>query len=243
MSYQLHYKRFSERAILVSWPTKIDKKILEDLLSFKNYILNNDIKEIVYVNNAYNSLLIYYKLTIDNVNDEILRLKDLYSSKKNQIVLSSKLWKIPVCYDEEFGLDLNDIATQNNQSIDDVILWHSTPVYTVFFIGFLPGFLYLGGLDERLFIPRRKTPRARIEKGAVAIGGNQTGIYPNVSPGGWHIIGNTPIELFDVNTSPPCMISAGDCIKFEPVSRDAYEHIKQRINEQSYELKFDLIHG
>src|SRR5690606_21098903 len=98
----------------------------------------------------------------------------------------------------------------NNVPVEEIISRHLSSIYTVYFIGFLPGFLYLGGLDKTLQIARKKSPRKRVEKGAVGIGENQTGIYPKDSPGGWQIIGNSPIEILDKNRLPPCPISPGD---------------------------------
>ena len=176
MAFLLTYKRFGERSILVEWPAKIDSEILEDILCLKEKILNNSVKELVEVKTAYNSLLIIYKEFIESESAEISYIDKIYSLNEFAITSNKILWKIPVCYDVSFGIDLEMISEEKNMLKADIITCHSKPLYTIYFIGFLPGFLYLGGLDETLFTPRKATPRLKIEKGAVAIGGNQTGI-------------------------------------------------------------------
>jgi len=223
--YELKYSVFGTSAILVQWPSEIDEYILNDILEFKKLIQNNNIKQILEIINTYNSLLIKYDFTIDNFNDKIFALKSLYASLKYSKKRESKLWKIPVCYDATFALDLDDLARIIRCSQDEIIAIHSAPIYTVFFIGFLPGFLYLGGLDKRLYFDRKKTPNPSIKKGSVGIGGQQTGIYPQNSPGGWHIIGNSPIEFFHPKLETPCFANAGDKIQFIPIGLEEYRHI------------------
>ncbi|MEM5566867.1 5-oxoprolinase subunit PxpB [Psychroserpens sp. AS72] len=241
MGFELTYRRFSERSILVEWPQEIDEYILKDVLLFKNSLLSFNGKLILQINSAYNSLLIIYGITIDNVNDEILTLKAHYLERNIVKKMTTKLFKIPVCYDEEFGLDLIEISEAKQLSIPEIIQRHSKPIYTVFFIGFLPGFLYLGGLDEHLHFPRKKSPRLDVKKGAVAIGGEQTGIYPNASPGGWNIIGNSPIDLFLPHKKEPCFAKAGDKIQFVPISKLEYDDVVFQMKQGSYNLESDVI--
>lgn len=241
MDFELTYRPFSERSILIEWPQEISESILEDVLLFKKSISNSSIKSILQINNSYNSLLISYSITIDNVNDEILTLKSHYLNRKVTKKSTTTLFKIPVCYHEEFGLDLVDISEERKMPIPKIIQLHSQPFYTVFFIGFLPGFLYLGGLDEQLCFPRKKSPRLQIKKGAVAIGGEQTGIYPNASPGGWNIIGNTPIDLFFPKKKEPCFAKSGDKIKFMPISRVEYDDIVLKVEQGIYVIESEVI--
>ena len=119
----------------------------------------------------------------------------------------------------------------------ELIVLHTKVVYTVFFIGFLPGFLYLGGLDPKLYFDRKTTPGLHVKKGAVAIGGQQTGIYPQDSPGGWHVIGQTPVELFNKAHNPPCTIQAGDQLKFVAIDQQHYRVIEHQIAEEEFQLK------
>jgi inhibitor of KinA len=148
-----------------------------------------------------------------------------------------------VCYDSIFGLDLIEISKQKGMSEDAIIKLHSQTFYTVYFIGFLPGFLYLGGLDEKLYFPRKETPRLKVEKGAVAIGGKQTGVYPNISPGGWQIIGNSPISFFDSSKGEPCFAKSGDKIEFYAISKEKYDDIKALVDAGVYQLESEVIDG
>lgn len=149
--YELTYHRFSERSILVQWPNEIDKNTLNDVLVFKNHILNSSIKESLQINNTYSSILIIYNITIDNIYGELLALKASYLNRVSIKKCALRHWKIPMCYDDEFGIDLDEISKEKQLSKLEIIRLHSEVIYTVFFIGFLPGFLYLGGLDKRLF--------------------------------------------------------------------------------------------
>lgn len=226
-----------EKAILIKFKPEISPELLQKVLFYKNRIENEYLEEKVEVINTYNSLLINYMFTIEDVYSEFSRLKSLLGDAKVRKNVDSKLFHIPVCYDEKFGLDLNLLSEEKHMQIDEIISLHTEPVYQIYFHGFLPGFLYLGGLDEKLHFPRKKSPRKLVEKGAVGIGGNQTGIYPKNSPGGWQILGKTPIELFDKNSENPSPFSAGDHLKFYPVSIDEFQSIKSQIKAGTFQLK------
>jgi len=126
-------------------------------------------------------------------------------------------------------------------SLAKLIQLHTAPLYTVFCIGFLPGFMYLGGLNVVLHHPRRSAPRLKIPKGSVGIGGEQTGIYPQASPGGWNIIGNSPIQLFDPHNRNPCRISVGDKVKFYDVSEAEYELLSIQVETGIYNMESEVI--
>lgn len=134
--------------------------------------------------------------------------------------------EIPVCYDPSLGLDLSDLAKHCGLSISEVVQLHTAPTYLVYMLGFMPGFLYLGGLDPRLSMPRKKTPRGLINQGAVGIAGQQTGIYPLASPGGWQIIGQTPLSLFDAKRTPPTVAQPLQRVAFRAIDLDEYHHLK-----------------
>jgi inhibitor of KinA len=134
------------------------------------------------------------------------------------ISLSDKIWEVPVCYQHEFGPDLMRLAEEKQLSLSQFIDAHCAPTYRIHFFGFLPGFFYLNGLTEILHTPRKAVPNLSVPKGSLAIGGTQTGIYPGESPGGWHIIGRTPLSLFNAEAEPPVWAKAGDQIRFVPIS-------------------------
>lgn len=129
---------------------------------------------------------------------------------------------IPVCYDVEFGIDLKDVADHAGVSIEEVIRLHSSATYVVHFLGFSPGFGYLGSLPEALHVPRLATPRKRVAAGMVAIGGSQTGIYPVDSPGGWRLIGRTPLKMFDPHRDDPTLVHPGEHVRFQPIDRATF---------------------
>ncbi|TGA98735.1 5-oxoprolinase subunit PxpB [Sporolactobacillus shoreae] len=133
---------------------------------------------------------------------------------------------IPVCYGGDFGPDLDEVADLHHLSASELIHRHSAPEYLVYMLGFAPGFPFLGGLPEELATPRRATPRLKIAAGSVGIAGRQTGAYPLDSPGGWQIIGRTPVPLFTPETDPPTLLQAGDLVKFDPISEREFERIK-----------------
>jgi inhibitor of KinA len=138
-----------------------------------------------------------------------------------------RLVEIPVCYDPEFGLDIDDVARRAGIPLSEVIRLHSTAEYRVACIGFVPGFPFLAGLPKELATPRRDVPRKQIPPGSVGIGGAQTGIYPLRSPGGWNLIGRTPLRLFDPQKNPPALLRAGEHVRFRKISRDEFEALTQ----------------
>ncbi len=243
MTFNLTFKRYGERAILVEWPAIIDEEILKDIIRFKSNIQNKKIESIVEIKHAYNSLLVIYNYFCRNLKSELQILKTCYLYEDFKHDNLSNLWKIPVCYDVAFGVDLEVISIEKKLSKEVIIKRHSEAIYTVYFIGFLPGFLYLGGLEESLFTPRKATPRLQIEKGSVAIGGNQTGVYPSASPGGWNIIGNTPIDFFNPKLKTPCFAKPLDSIQFKPVSLSEYQNIKILVEAGVYQLESEVLHG
>ncbi len=240
MDYELKFSRYNEHSILIEWPAVMDKNMLKNILDYKKSIQNSNIELVVEVINTYNSLLIIYDLTIDDVYGEISRLKSLKIEADTNEESSSKLWRIPVCYDDDFGIDLEAFSKEKQISKNEVIELHSSAIYTIFFIGFLPGFLYLGGLDKKLYLDRKSTPNLDIKKGSVGIGGNQTGIYPKNSPGGWHIIGKTPIDFFNPKSSPPCFFNAGDKLQFFAISKTEFLDLEQDIKNNKFQLTPEL---
>ena len=134
----------------------------------------------------------------------------------------SNVVTIPVCYGGEFGPDLDDVAAHTGLSPDEVIALHSEPLYLVYMIGFTLGFPYLGGMSPRIATPRLATPRTVVPAGSVGIAGSQTGVYPSASPGGWRLIGRTPLRLANPSADPPCLLRAGNRIRFVPVDEPTY---------------------
>ncbi len=240
--YSISIKAFGEHAVLIEWPEKVDELILDDILQFKKCLLENYLKT-----NSWEFVIAYNSLTIINRN-EIIEYKsfseliNVWYVTKEEVQLKQKfLWKLPVCYDLGFGIDMLNVSSELKLSVSDIIKLHTQHIYTVYGIGFLPGFMYLGGLHKGLDIPRKETPRLKVMKGAVGLAGKQTGIYPQESPGGWNIIGNCPISIFDVKKESPCFVSVGDKIQFYEVSKAKYDLCKIEIEVGIYNIEKQLI--
>jgi KipI family sensor histidine kinase inhibitor len=136
--------------------------------------------------------------------------------------------EIPVCYGSDFGPDIETVADTNQLTVAQVIELHSEPEYLIYMVGFTPGFPFMGGLSEKLHTPRLETPRTLVPEGSVGIANNQTGIYPVASPGGWQLIGRTPVKLFAPGRKNPFLYQAGDRIKFKPISAAEYTHLVEK---------------
>jgi inhibitor of KinA len=223
MSQQLSYQQFGEHAILVSWGDKISRQTSSDIGLFNKKVQKQLSEYIIETVTTYCSLTVYLKHSSE-AQEIIADLKNLYQSNLQVEEISPKIWKIPVCYDPVFGLDIERLAYQKQMSVEKLIKCHSQVEYSVDFLGFLPGFPYLSGLSPLLKTARLTKPRLSVAKGSVAIGGNQTGVYPVESPGGWHIIGRTFVDFFNVNNNPVCFIRPMDKIKFYSISLDEFHH-------------------
>ena len=215
--YETTYHRYSEQSILIQWPQIVSNDILDDIVVTTELIKSHFKKKVINIIPAYASLLILFDeaITTSELKEVI---KDRYN---DQIKYNSNTWHIPVCYDSEFAIDIGNF----DFSYDEVVNIHLTSTYRVFMMGFLPGFIYLGGLHPSLHLERKATPSRLIKKGSVAIGGQQTGIYPMNSPGGWHVIGNSPLDLFDMNSETPSCIKQGDRIEFYQISKDEHKKL------------------
>ncbi|WP_435261367.1 5-oxoprolinase subunit PxpB [Tenacibaculum sp. nBUS_03] len=234
MLKEISYKPFGEKAILIEWEAKISTVILDDIINFKTKISFGKKDELDDCIVGYHSLTLVYKENIKDISLEIESLKaiSILENIKNSEV--RYIWDIPVCYDLQFGIDLEEMSKVKKISIEEIIKYHTQHEYTVYFIGFLPGFLYLGGLNKSLYMDRKATPRLEVFEGAVAIGGNQTGVYPFKSPGGWNIIGKTPVLFFNKKNSSPCFAKPGDKIRFNSVSLEEFKNLEEEIVEEGY---------
>jgi KipI family sensor histidine kinase inhibitor len=174
---------------------------------------------------AYSSLLIDFdplQLTHEQLESLVAPL--IVESVPSNLRRSG-LIEIPVCYDREFAPDLASVAQHSSLTEEQVIATHAEGDYFVYFLGFSPGFAYLGGLTSQLHVPRLVAPRKQVSAGSVGIGGAQTGIYPNPSPGGWQLIGRTPLRMFDAATSPPSLLQPGDGVRFRRIDRFEFDRL------------------
>ncbi|MEM2103106.1 MAG: 5-oxoprolinase subunit PxpB [Candidatus Bathyarchaeia archaeon] len=223
------YAPMGDRALLVKFGDSIDPNI-----NRKVHMLNRAIEQtkIVGVEEcvpAYTSLLVCYNPLKISYECLVYQLKDLEpnldefdtSTEVRQVV-------VPTVYGDEFGPDLADVAKLHNLTIEEVIRIHSETEYTVYMIGFIEGFSYMGKVPDSIATPRLETPRLKIPAGSVGIAGNQTGIYPCESPGGWRIIGRTPLKLFNPYAQQPTLFQPGDKVRFKPITKAEFEALLKK---------------
>ncbi|GGE19714.1 5-oxoprolinase subunit PxpB [Psychroflexus salis] len=233
--------QLGEQVLLVEFDMSISTEDLNVLLHYKIQLEDKYKNKNVEITNTYTCLSIRFKNANEfNLNTEKQLIKsfiECISLNENNSKFSPSVYHIPVCYKEEFAPDLAFLAGQLQLEQEEIIRLHSQATYTVYFIGFLPGFPYLGGLNEKLHFPRKNTPRLKIPKGSVGIGGQQTGIYPSSSPGGWQLIGNCPLEIFDVRRKTPSLFQAGDQIQFKVVDKKEHKEIQTQVEAGIYHIK------
>ena len=152
--------------------------------------------------------------------------------------MEKKVWEIPVLYGGELGPDFSYVAEHAGISGEELIRLHSEKDYLVYMLGFLPGFTYLGGLEEKLHTPRLENPRVKIPAGSVGIGGSQTGVYPVDSPGGWQLIGRTPVKMYDPEKQDPILVQAGEYIHFYPITDSEYARISEAVASGNYSVQW-----
>lgn len=235
--------KLGDRGILIEFPQEISEKTLQSILDTKAKLLKIKLEQKVEITNTYNSILISYPLTIRDVYSELNRVSEALGTTNISKNINKRIFKIPVCYEAEYAPDLDGVAALKRMKKDEVISLHSTPEYLVYFTGFLPGFLYLGGMDKKIATPRKNIPRKIVEKGSVGIAEDQTGIYPQESPGGWQIIGRTPLDFFNVKNEIPSPFIAGDFVQFYPVSNSEYLQIKEKVKNGIYEFEIVKSNG
>ena len=184
---------------------------------------------------AFCSLLINYDPRVISYEEIRERMQNLLKMDATMDAGKKKIFEIPVCYGGAYGPDIGTIAKHAGLTEEEVIQIHSSRDYLIYMLGFLPGFCYLGGLDERIHTPRLANPRIKISAGSVGIGGSQTGIYPMDSPGGWQLMGMTPVKTYDPDREIPILVEAGDYIRFIPVDEQEYLRIRELVDRNEYQ--------
>lgn len=225
-----------DSALVVEFGNEINEAVNEKVHALAKKIRQENIPGITEMIPTFRSLLV----SCDMLQISYSKLSVMLSVLSRELEMNQaahhRIVKIPCCYGARFGADLTDMERLTGLSREEIIELHSSVDYKIYMLGFLPGFVYLGGLDKRLEVPRLDTPRVRIGKGAVGIGGNQTGIYPMDSPGGWRLIGGTPVDLYDPEREDPVLLRAGEYIRFVPISIMDYYDIRQEILKGTYSL-------
>src|SRR5210317_19989 len=221
------------KVVILEWNLKPNQFLLSDLIAFKNKIISH-FKDVIQVTQGFHSLMVFYKNEVSKETEE--HLNSLYESLVQTSLKKTKLWKINVLYNLEVGPDLKSLAQALQISPASLIEQHYSVIYQVQFIRFLHGFLNINGLPKSIVYPRKTTPTPKVSRGSVVIGGEQTGIYPQESPGGWHIIGKTPYPLFQPTKKHPCFAKAGDRIEFYPITESEFTTISEGISAKTYKI-------
>lgn len=219
-----------DAALTIDFGNRIDENINETVLNLFRAFLQKPLFGMIETVPAYSSLSIYYdpvklkkrfsanETAFDHIKKEVEKFLESFQWTETP---ASKVIKIPVCYEEEYATDLERIAEIKKIDKEEIVRLHCSQTYRVYMIGFLPGFPYLGTLDEKLSVPRKSQPQI-VAAGSVAIAGKQTGIYPLTSPGGWNVIGRTPLKLFDPYREDPTLLNAGDVVEFYPIGKNEF---------------------
>lgn len=229
-------KRYSENSVTVYLGDEISENTNKKLVHLKNELEKMEIAGVTEIVISYTSLIIYYDIFKTTGKDVERILEEIDLDKLEAQSFEYKLVEIPVCYGGQYGPDL-ELFDDNGLSPEEVIELHSDTEYLVYMLGFMPGFPYLGGLDEKLFKARLDNPRTSIPAGSVGIGGKQTGMYPFTSPGGWNLLGRTPIPLFDEKREPQILYEAGDRIIYKSIDEEEYEQLQEQVDNNDYKVK------
>lgn len=234
-----------ERGIVIEFGKIIDAN-LNALVHRTAQLLRSEMAgEIIEVVPTYRSVMVYFDPLRNKRFDVLRRIEEILTTVKGSTEIDSqaKVVYIPVCYGDKFGPDLNYVAQHNALSVEEVITIHTSTPYLVYMIGFTPGFPYLGGMSERIATPRLEQPRSRIPAGSVGIAGSQTGVYPIESPGGWQLIGRTPVSVFNSKSDKPFLFEAGDYLQFVSISPEEYNKIKLDVTNGTYMLTVGSLDG
>ena len=227
---EVNYLLCADRALTVEFGDEISEKINTQIRGFCLMIEEYGVPGITELVPTYRSVTVHYEPDIIGYDSLIEILDTIIQHLHNVSILESEVMDIPVLYGGKYGPDLDYVAQYHKMTPQQIVDIHTKPTYLIYMLGFTPGFAYMGGMDERIATPRLSTPRTLIPAGSVGIAASQTGIYPIDSPGGWQLIGQTPLALFDVGRKEPILLNAGQRIRFVPITQEEFDRIKQAGN-------------
>jgi inhibitor of KinA len=225
-----------DRALVVEFGDRIDRKLSAEVLRLGAAIRSSMIEGVVEAVPTFRSLMVYYDPLVTTRAVLERAIVGLLEGER-PLQSSASLWRVPACYEGDLAPDLDDVARLTGLGPSEIVTLHSSTRFHVYMLGFLPGFPYMGDLPEVLALPRRATPRTRVPAGSISIAMTLTAIYPYESPGGWHLIGATPVRLFDAQRSSPTLFKPGDAISFEPIDRGRFAEIREAVENNRYELE------
>lgn len=228
----------SERAIRFDFGPSLDLSTLQIIQQFCSFLKSNSALFLEDVVPSNQTITVFYQKELLNPDETIEEILEGWTSSTNgELAVKTRSIEIPVCYDGAFSEDMARVMEYTGRSREEIISLHTITSYTVYMIGFLPGFPYLGNLPDTLHVPRLNKPRLRVAKGTVGIGGMQTGIYPIESPGGWNIIGRTPLDLYSLERVEPFFVRAGHQLLFRSISLDAFYELKNQLAREPEIIK------
>ena len=225
-----------DSSVLIVFGDTISTEINQRITATVKLIKEQRIEGIVDMIPAFASLLINYNPLVISYAALRRRLERILRMEIRSEATVRRVYEIPVCYGGAYGPDLGQIADHAGLTPEEVIDIHTSRDYLIYMLGFLPGFCYLGGLDERIHTPRLSSPRLRIPAGSVGIGGSQTGIYPMDSPGGWQLMGMTPVKTYDPQREVPILVQAGEYIRFVRIDEDEFRAISEQVAAGTYQV-------
>ncbi len=226
-----------DTSVLVEFGNEISTEINARIRAFNIALEKRGLPGIVETVPTYRSLTVHYRPEI--IRFEKLReaLKELLGSLDAVEIPPASVVEIPVLYGGDMGPDIGFVAEHNNKTIEEVIKIHSAPEYLIYMLGFTPGFPYMGGMSAEIATPRLTSPRVKIPGGSVGIAGSQTGVYPIDSPGGWQLIGRTPLKLYDAQRQKPILLQAGQYVKYRPITQAEFDDIAAQVEKGGYVAK------
>jgi len=225
-----------DRALVVEFGDRADRALSDDVLRLDAAIRSEALSGVVETVPTFRSLMIYFDPLVI-ARAELERAVTGLLDRGPGSAIEATLWRVPVCYEGEFAPDLDEVARLTGLTPGEVVAMHSGTRYHVYMLGFLPGFPYMGDLPQELALPRRADPRLRVPAGSISIATTLTAIYPYESPGGWHLIGATPIRLFDPERSRPALLAPGDSVVFDPIAPPAFATIRCAADKGSYKVE------
>jgi len=230
---KLRFLTAGDRGLMVELGDEVDLAINRRVHALARLIQAEDIAGVEELIPTYRSILVIYDPLILPYDELVERIRGLATEEASSAQVRTVT--LPTCYGGEFGPDLEDVARHNGLTTQEVIDIHTSRGYPVFCLGFSPGFPYLGGMSERIAMPRLENPRTKVPAGSVGIAGTQTGVYPSETPGGWRIIGRTPVRLYLPERDPPVLLRPGDVVRFRAIDEEEYREIARLERDGRYE--------